>query len=55
LDRPLAQELFGGGNGLGRVMREQRRHLKRHPSIHTVCAVMNRPEEVSGPAEIVER
>ena len=36
-------------------MRQQRRHLQRHPAVHTIRAVVNRSEQISGPGEIVQR
>ena len=47
-------KFLGGGDGAGRVMRQQWRHLQRHPSVHAIRAVVNRPEQVGGPGEIVQ-
>ena len=36
-------------------MSQQRRYLQRHPAAHTVRSVMDRPEQIRCPGEIIER
>ena len=48
-------KFLGGGDGAGGVMRQQWRHLQRHPAVHPVGAVVNWPEQVGRLREIVQR
>ena len=37
-----------------RVVRQQRRHFERDPSVDAVCAVKNGPKEIGGTLEILD-
>ena len=50
-----AMQLLGRGERAGRVVGQQRRHLQRHPAVHAVRPVVDRPEQVGGPGEVLER
>src|SRR5262249_2215798 len=52
--RPPVQVLGFGNRGLG-VMREERRDFQRNPPVHTIGAVVNRPEQIRGLGEILQR
>jgi hypothetical protein len=44
--------LFGGGNGVGCVVRQQRRYFQRHPSVHAVRLVEDGSKQVGGPRDV---
>jgi len=46
-------QLLGLGDGLGRVAREARGDLDRHPPVDAVGAVVGGAEHVGGPADVV--
>ena len=52
--RPGVQFL-GRGEGAGRVVGQQRRDLQRHPAVHAVGPVVDRPEQIGGLREVLER
>jgi len=52
--RPTEQR-FGRAERARRVVRQKRRDFQRDPAIHAIRAVVNGPEEVGRPAEIVQR
>jgi hypothetical protein len=52
---PTGEQLPGGCYGLGRVMRQQRRDFQRHPAIHSVRSIVNRPEQIGSFCQVVER
>ena len=52
--RPGVQ-ILGRGKGAGRVVGQQRRHFQRHPAVHAVGPIVDRPEQVGGPREVLER
>ena len=45
---------LGFGDRAGRVVREARRHLERHPPVDAVGLVVAGPEQRRGPAEVVD-
>ena len=49
-----ACRLLAAARVLGRVVGEKRRHLQRHPSVHTVRAVPDGAEEIGGPGQILQ-
>ncbi len=52
--RPLVQILGRGQRARG-VVGQERRHLQRHPAVHAVGPVVDRPKQVGGPGEILQR
>ena len=48
-------QILGGGQGAGRVVGQQRRNFQRHPAVHAVRPVVNRPKQVGGPGDVLER
>jgi hypothetical protein len=52
--RPRVQVLGFGNCRLG-VMRQERRDFQRNPSVHTAGAIVDRPEQVRGLGEILQR
>jgi hypothetical protein len=35
-------------------MRQQRRNFQRHPTIHSVRSIVNRPEQIGGFCQVIE-
>ena len=48
-------ERLGSGESARRVASQQGRDLKGYPAIHTICPVVDRPEEIGGLSEILDR
>ena len=56
LGRPArAWRALGRGEGAGRVVGQQGRDLQRDPSVHTVGLIVDRPKQIGGLPEVVQR
>ena len=48
-------KFLGRGEGAGRVVGQQGRDLQRHPAVHAVGLVVDRPKQIGGLPEILQR
>ena len=48
-------KFLGRGEGAGRVVGQQRRDLQRHPAVHAVGLVVDRPKQIGGLPEVLQR
>jgi hypothetical protein len=48
-------EFLGRGEGAGRVVGQQGRDLQRHPAVHAVGLVVDRPKQIGGLPEVLQR
>ena len=50
----LGMEGLGRGDGAGRVVGQQGRDLQRHPAVHAVGLVVDRPEQIGGLPQVLQ-
>ena len=48
-------KFFGRGEGAGRVVGQQGRDLQRHPAVHAVGLVVDRPKQIGSLSEVLQR
>ena len=48
-------EFLGRGEGAGRVMGQQGRDFQRHPAVDAVGLVVDRPKQIGGLPEVLQR
>jgi hypothetical protein len=48
-------QFLGRGEGAGRVVSQQRRHLQRYPPIHAVRPIVDGSKQIRGPGEVFDR
>src|SRR6266849_792934 len=48
------KQLFGRGEGAGRVVSQERRHFQRHPPVHTIRPVVGGSKQVGSAGEVLQ-
>ena len=49
------EQLFGRGEGAGRVVGQQGRHFQRHPAVHAIRPVIDGSKQVGSAGEVLQR